>query len=221
MNKVKEVLKGWSLFEMLWLTLFTAVGLYLSVVWGESIIGLLTFLTGIICVVLVAKGSLWNYAFGIVNVIGYAYISLNNRLFGEVMLNALYFLPMQFIGYYMWKKAMGVNAEVLKRKLNATQNLVLIGVVALFVMAYQQGLIYLGGSLTLLDAMSTVVSVIAMLLMAYRYREQWVLWIVVNVVSIIMWIQSGDMMMTLMWGAYLVNALYGLYKWSKEGKLNV
>lgn len=213
---MEKLFKGWSKFEIIWLSVFTAIGLYLSVTWGENALGLITFLTGIFCVVLVAKGSIWNYAFGVVNVLGYAYISYQSKLYGEVMLNAFYFLPMQFIGYYMWKKAMGSNKEVIMRKLTSKQNIILGAVVVAAVFAYQQILIALGGNLTLLDSMSTVISVIAMILMAKRFREQWALWIIVNVVSITMWVLAKDPIMTLMWAAYLVNAVYGWMKWSKK-----
>ena len=61
-----------------------------------------------------------------------------------------------------------------------------------------------------------MVSVIAFTLMVMRFREQWVLWIIVNVVSITMWIMSGGFLMALMWFAYLVNSIYGYWNWSKE-----
>jgi nicotinamide mononucleotide transporter len=209
--------KNWTVFEKIWLGLFTAVGVYLSVSWGESLIGLVTFLTGIMCVVLVAKGSIYNYAFGLVNVLGYAYLSYNNKLYGEVMLNMLYFLPVQFIGYWMWSKAINKETgEVIKRRFTRLQTLLTILVTLCAVHVYQYLLAYLGGNLTLLDATSTVVSVIATILMLFRYREQWLLWIVVNIVSIAMWVLSGGTLMALMWAAYLINACYGYYKWSKD-----
>jgi nicotinamide mononucleotide transporter len=57
--------------------------------------------------------------------------------------------------------------------------------------------------------------------MAWRYMEQWVLWIVVDIVSIIMWYlvidENGarDIAMLVMWSAYLINAVYGFMAWIK------
>jgi len=54
--------------------------------------------------------------------------------------------------------------------------------------------------------------------MVARSRDQWILWIIVDIVSIYMWVDTyrrtgaGANMIT-MWSAYLVNALYGWYKW--------
>ena len=63
-----------------------------------DLMGSIASVAGVLCVVLVAKGSIWNYLFGIVNVSLYAYISYKAALYGDAALNALYYVPMQFIG---------------------------------------------------------------------------------------------------------------------------
>ena len=68
--------------------------------------------------------------------------------------------------------------------------------------------------------MSTVFSLVANALMVLRYREQWVLWIIVDVVTVIMWIIAGDFLMTIMWAIYLINAVYGLIMWTKMSRDN-
>ena len=65
-----------------------------------DVAGSLAGITGVLCVVLVAKGNIWNYVFGLVNVSLYAYISFKATAYGDAALNALYYVPMQFIGYY-------------------------------------------------------------------------------------------------------------------------
>ncbi len=79
-------IKGWNLFEIVWLALFFIIMLALSYFWKSSILGITVYLTGVLCVVLAAKGNIWNYAFGIYNSIGYAWLSYQNGLYGEVML---------------------------------------------------------------------------------------------------------------------------------------
>ena len=65
-----------------------------------DLIGSITSVAGVLCVVLVAKGNIWNYLFGLINVSMYAYVSFKATAFGDAALNALYYLPMQFIGYF-------------------------------------------------------------------------------------------------------------------------
>ena len=76
-----------------------------------DIVGSLAGITGVLCVVLVAKGSIWNYAFGLVNVSLYAWISYKAALYGDAGLNALYYLPMQFIGWWQWRKRGAAMSE--------------------------------------------------------------------------------------------------------------
>ena len=60
--------------------------------------------------------------------------------------------------------------------------------------------------------------------MMLRYKEQWLSFITVNVLSVIMWgirLANGSqegMMMVVMWSAYLVNAVYGWIVWSRGSR---
>ena len=222
---MRSFLKGWSIWEAVWLVAFSALAIWLSVLWGETWFGFSVFITGVICVVLVAKGSIWNYAWGIYNVIGYAYLAYNNGYFGELMLNAGFFLPIQVFGFFMWKKYMD-GKEVKMKRLNLNWNIAILIGSAVAVFLYGQALSLIQGqNAPYLDSMSTVLSVIAMFLMIYRYAEQWLLWMIVNVVSIVLWVLridsgvSGAAPMIAMWSAYLVNSLYGYIKWMKNGEL--
>ena len=69
-----------------------------------DVLGSIAGITGVLCVVLVAKGSILNYVFGLVNVSLYAYISYKASLYGDAALNALYYVPMQFIGWWQWRR---------------------------------------------------------------------------------------------------------------------
>ena len=140
------------------------------------------------------------------------------------MLNAFYYFPMQFVGIYMWKKNKSDDGEVESKALTAKQKLMLTLVSFVAIVIYSLFLKFLGGNIPLIDATSTVLSVIAMILMVKQYLEQWYLWIIVNTVSIIMWVislrqGSGEFATLLMWILYLLNSLYGLYKWKVANKV--
>ena len=73
----------------------------------------------------------------------------------------------------------------------------------------------LGSTLPYLDAMTVALAVIAQLLMVWRYREQWACWILIDVVSLIMFIILGQWSMVAMYIAWTANAFYGWCNWSK------
>ncbi len=104
-------IKGWSLFEIVWLVSFSAVAIVLSLVWKDTLFGFSVFLTGIICVVLAAKGNIWTYGFEIYNSLSYAYVSYLSGLFGETMLNALVAIVMRM---FFWLIVTGIHWSLLQ-----------------------------------------------------------------------------------------------------------
>jgi len=222
MSYIKSYFKDWTLFEKIWLTVSTILVLALSAYWQDTIIGVTCSITGLWCVILVAKGRIANYYIGIINIILYAFISYGYQYYGEVMLNAFYFLPMQFIGLWMWTRGKNKrNSKEIKIAVMSKMGRVCVAILSSFaVLFYGLFLQSLGGALPFIDSMSTVLSVVAMLLMVFRFAEQWVLWIIVDVVTVILWFVvmangGNDISILLMWVAYLVNAVYGLINWIK------
>lgn len=223
---IKRELTGWRTLELVWLAAATAVILGLSLYWGDSPASILAAVTGVWCVILTGKGKRSSFLFGTINVIFYALIALKARYYGEVMLNILYYLPMNFVGWFAWKKHMNEETgEVIKQRLPRKQGLFVYGLTAAAIFLYGLVLRAMGGSLPFVDSMSTVVSVTAQILSVRRLVEQWVLWIVVDVVTVIMWgvhfAQGGETVATLaMWSVYLLNAIIMYIRWNREGKAN-
>lgn len=220
-----KLLKDWTLFEKIWLVLFLGVNIYLFIAWQDSLIGLIASISGMLCVVLVAKGKISNYYFGIIQTGTYAYIAFTYGLYGEVMLNGLFYFPVQFIGIYLWSKNKTKNSKLgedivvnkLSKKGWAIVVISLVGGISL----YGLFLKYIGGNSVWIDSSTTILSVVAQIMMLKRFVEQWLLWILVNILSITMWLTvlittgGNDFSMLVMWSAFLVNSIYGFYNWNK------
>lgn len=223
---LKEELVGWKTWEVTWLAIACFVILSLSIYWQDTLIGIISATTGVACVVCTGKGKLSAYFFGAINTLLYAIIAYKAQFYGEVMLNALYYFPMQFYGIYIWSKHMNAEThEVEKRAMSLKGKLSLACMVIVITIVYGYGLNLLGGNLPFIDAFSTVVSIIAMIVSIKMYAEQWLLWIVVDVVTVIMWgnafANGNDSIATLlMWIVYLGNAIIMYVKWIKEAKRN-
>ena len=80
---IKNELSGWKKFEVIWLLLACAVILGLSIYWKDSVMGILSSTTGVVCVVCTGKGKLSAYLFGLVNSVLYALIAFKATLYGE------------------------------------------------------------------------------------------------------------------------------------------
>ena len=195
-----------------------------------DIVGSVAGIAGVLCVVLVAKGSIWNYLFGIINVSMYAYISYKAALYGDAALNALYYVPMQFIGWWQWRKrgaavseaeAGGAGVQVKARRFSWRQRVILALGCATGVIAVGYVLKHFGDPQPFKDSATTVLSIVAQALMALAFMEQWALWIITNVISVTMWsicVARGEAhaaVMVIMWVFYLLNSLNGFRVWLK------
>ena len=198
-----------------------------------DVLGSMAAITGVLCVVLVAKGSIWNYLFGLVNVSLYAYISYKASLYGDAALNALYYLPMQFIGWWQWRRrgaAMSAaeagdsGVQVKARRFTWKQRTILFLGCAVAVVAVGFLLKHVGDPQPFKDSTTTVLSIVAQALMALAFMEQWALWIITNIVSVVMWcvcVSRGEAhagVMVIMWVFYLLNSINGLRVWMKLSK---
>ena len=228
---MKKFFADWTKFEKGLMIVATALMIVLSFIWKDTPIGTLSAVTGVISVVLCAKGRVSNYVFGMVYVTAYAYVAFQNKLYGEVMMNLLYYVPMNVIGFITWTKLAKKKAEsaqtgdvskdVETRHMSSKQRWMTFVIAVVVILAYWQLLKFMGGNLALIDSCSTIVSIIAMYLQVMRYTESWIMWIFTNLISIVLWLtamltqDSNNITMLLMWSAYLVNSTYGYIYWKK------
>ena len=220
-----------SLYDWFLIIGVIASNIIYSLLSGDlDIIGSVASIAGVLCVVLVAKGNIWNYLFGIINVSMYAYISYKASLYGDAGLNAFYYVPMQFIGWWQWRKrgaAMSASeagqqgVQVKARRFTWHQRILLALGSAAAVITCGYILKHFGDPQPFKDSATTVLSIIAQALMALAFMEQWVLWIITNVISVAMWaicVARGEAhaaVMVIMWVFYLLNSLNGFRVWLK------
>ena len=221
---LKIELSGWRFWEAAWLMFATVAILAISLILGDTPLGILASLTGTWCVVLTGKGKASNFVFGIVNVLLYAYISFEAALYGEVMLNLLYYLPCSVIGLVLWSRHTDdASGEVAKHRMPVRWMWIGGALTVAAVVAYGFALRAMGDALPFLDSTTTVLSVVAQILCLKRFAEQWILWIVINSASIAMWgirfVTADDhVAVLLMWCVYLVNAVIMYVKWLRDVK---
>ena len=227
MEKVKTWIKnefwvGYNLFEKLFLLsmLLLQIAVYFFV--PDTVIGIISGISGVISVVLCAKGKISFYFIGFVQTISYLYLAWSNAFYGEVIENVFYLVTMVW-GIFLWKKNMQNNddgtSDVKAQKFNWWQWL--ISVVLTVISTAVMGCILdsIGSNQAYLDAATNVMAIFAQLLMIWRYREQWIWWIVIDVICIVMWFNVRNWSMVAMYIAWTINAIYGWYNWSKLNKM--
>ena len=214
-----EFWNGYNTFEKIFLGSMIALQIIMYCIFPESLIGMICGLSGVICVVLTAKGKISSYAFNFIQMITYMVICWNAALYLEFGEQIFYFIVCVF-GVFMWNKNMKTNedgtTQVKAKKFKPWQWIVVVIVVAwtTWLLGFF-GAEVLGSTLPYLDAMTVALAVIAQLLMVWRYREQWACWILIDIISLIMFVVLGNWSMVAMYIAWTANAFYGWYNWTK------
>ena len=213
---------GWRKREVVWLVFCLSSILALSLHWGDTVLGIVAATTGMLYTILAGKGKPLCFVFGLVNTPIYAYIAFGAGYYGDFALNIYYFV-MMFPGIVFWLKNKSSSPEesIKRVRLSAKERLKLcalcvVGVVLLWII-----LLFLYGSRPFCDSVTNTLSIAAMVLTVRRAIEQWVLWIIVDIVEVFMWWYawrdgSGTISVLLMWLLFLINGVYLLYLWKRE-----
>ena len=207
--------------------LLVVVGIIVNAIFvGDSYIPVMSAVCGISYTALAGMGFPICYPIGIVGIFFYCTLSFQNALWGNLLLYACYYLPMQIYGFISWNKNLQANKkEVVKRCTSKNEILFVSLALALLFVLILLGLYYFKDSHPVLDAITTTLSVAGMYFTVRRAIEQWICWMIVNSLSLIMWLQvalgGAKVFSTLiMWTVYTFMAFYFYFQWKKELKNN-
>ena len=192
-------------------------------------------LSGVLATVLSANARILTFLFGLIDVLIYGAACLAGAKYGNAALHILYFLPMQFVGFFQWKKrGQSSKGEVKARRLNGKQwmlygGIFLAGLVIAYVllsMADKTEAASVIRWMVLMDAFSMMCNILGQYLMSTAYRDQWYFWIGVNVATVIMWgltlrhdpSSAYATIYIVKYGFYLLNSFNGLRIWNRLSK---
>lgn len=215
-------------FDLMIIILTVGSALTYSLIKGQfELLGTVALLMGVTGTVLSAKRSIWNFLFGAVNVSLYAIIAYKTSNYGQACLNALYYLPMQFIGWWAWshRKADGEKSKVKSRSMTTSQMIWAIVGTALgtLVLWYVLGH-YTDASQPLKDGFVTTVFIVGQILMTLAFWQQWYFWLAGNILNVVLWavvMAQGEMLgglMLIKYSMYTINSINGILIWRKSSK---
>jgi nicotinamide mononucleotide transporter len=155
----------------------------------------------------------WNYAFGIASVAIYIFVFWESRLYAESGLQ-VFFVLAQVWGWYLWNKAGSDDSGVPVRWLDWTSRAVWITVAA----SLRLNLAWVMDRFTnaaapYVDGPIAMFSMAAQILLGFRRIENWVLWIAIDVVAVLLYIHRGLYPTAGLYGGMLVMSLFGLKEW--------
>lgn len=145
----------------------------------------------------------------------YGWIFFEVRLYSDTLLQVFFFV-VQLFGIVWWIQGKDVNGELIVRRLSFKQYSVTAA-------AGVAGTLLLGGAmarwtdaaLPYPDAAITSMSVLAQVLLARRFIENWILWIAVDVLAIGVYLAKDLHPTAVLYGIFLLLAITGLFDWKR------
>ncbi len=173
---------------------------------------------GVVIVWCLIRQNLWAWPLGVAYVLVSVSVLLEARLYANLALHVLGFLPLNLYGWYFWLFGKAPEQAVLPVSHSGrTQILVLVGLCALGTALLGTGYaLYTDAALPYWDNALFVASLAAMWLTARKKIENWVFWVVIDVVSVgVYWVQDLPLYAGLYF-VYIAMAIAGWRAWKRS-----
>lgn len=184
----------------------------------EIVLEITAILFGLLSVWFAKKNNIWVFPTGIINTTIYVYLLWKWSLLGDMMIN-FYYVIMSIYGWYHWTRKQD-DVEVFPISKMTTPEkkwaLLIFLLTILFVLAVYSYFDKFTHWTSYLDTFVTGIFFVGMWLMAKRKIENWILWIIGDIISIPMYFYKGYSFTSLQYFIFTIIAIYGYIEWKKK-----
>ena len=185
----------------------------------DIILEFLAFWFGIISVVFAKKQNILVYPTGIICTIITMYLMYKVSLLGHILVNLLYTI-ISFFGWWNWsrKENNDLVVKVSKFTSNDLTKSLLIFFFIVFVAYFAHDFFATNfeGQIKELDILTSGIFVTAMWLMANKKLENWILWIIGNVITIPLYLSSDKIILSIQYIIFTILAVQAYIEWKKS-----
>lgn len=192
-------------------------GAFFSAYWLD----ITTTLLGLAYILLEYKASIWLWPVGLVMQLLDIILYYDRGLYADCAME-FYYIAMTIYGVWAWKygkkrnQPHGTDMPITHFK----RSLILpwtIGTVAIWAILWYW-LTRIGSTVPVADAFTTALSFVGIWALARKYLEQWLIWIVADVVTCVLYFYKDIPFKASLYGLYVVIAVFGYLKWRKMMK---
>ncbi len=173
-------------------------------------IEIVAVITGILSSLLTINRNYFCWVIGLLNIILYTYIFYTQHMYANVWLQVV-FINQSLYGLFKWINNAGENHSiVITRYKYDFKNVLLFILLFIFI-----NLILSFIFTSKLDYITSSLSVVAMYLLSIGKIENWIFWMVADILYVIMFLQSGMILSALLFFIFFVLCIVGYLKWLK------
>ena len=170
------------------------------------------FVSGAWGVWLQVRENVWNWPVQLVSSALYVVVFLQARLFADTSLNVLYVI-LYLLGWYWWLRGGENHGELHINRLSPGLGLVLAAVGAAATAALTVLLTSVRDAAPFLDALTTVMSLVALFMTGRKLLESWWVWIAVNVIYVALYVYKGLDLTAVLYAIFAALSVVGLLNW--------
>jgi len=185
----------------------------------DIVLEFLAFWFGIISVVFAKKQNILVYPTGIICTIITMYLMYKVSLLGHILVNLLYTI-ISFFGWWNWSRR--ENNDLVVKVSKFTSNdltkslLIFFFIVFVAYFAHYFFATNFEGQIKELDILTSGIFVTAMWLMANKKLENWILWIIGNVITIPLYLSSDKIILSIQYVIFTILAVQAYIEWKKS-----
>ncbi|HET6226173.1 MAG TPA: nicotinamide riboside transporter PnuC [Bacteroidia bacterium] len=186
-----------------------------SAVWQTTFIEWVIFILALVYVLLAAIENIWCWLFGILSSIFSVYLCFTGHLFLESALQVFY-IGIGIYGWYEWLHgSKGAERKIISYPIFKIVYLIFIGIIIWAPLGYVAKQ-YSTQALPYLDACITAFSIVATWMTAKKIIQNWVFWIVIDGLAVLLYASRSFYLIALLYGIYTVLSLTGYFQWKKR-----
>ena len=188
---------------------------------------LIAVILGILSVWYARKEKILVFSFGIANVSIYIYICFIAKLFANAGINIVYLISNIF-GWYMWSgksdnQRLEISKNTIKQNVISWFSVVLIYIIVFFILRWvnRDNIEYMESYLPWIDSFNTAFFLVATILMAVKKIENWLFWIIGDIISIPIFASQGLFFTSIQYTVFLILAILGWKEWRQKLKSKI
>ncbi|TMM30025.1 nicotinamide mononucleotide transporter [Polaribacter aestuariivivens] len=164
------------------------------------------------------QNKIWVFPTGMVSTIIFVYLLLKWELLGDMMINAYYFI-MSVYGWYIWTRKVDETHVTPISKINLQEKKMAVFIfiaTLIFVYSIYNYFDRWTSWVAYVDTFTTAIFFVGMWLMAKRKIENWLFWIVGNIISVPLYFYKGFTFTSLQYFGFTFIAIFGYLAWKKN-----
>ncbi|NOU61343.1 nicotinamide riboside transporter PnuC [Marinifilum caeruleilacunae] len=182
----------------------------------DNIVEIIGTISGLIYLYLEIKQNKWLWPVGLLTSVMYIYVFFVAKLYADMSLQ-FYYVFISIYGWILWSRGKSKEDELPVTRLQLKLSLKLAAA-SLAIYAFIAYILvnYTDDTVPYWDAFTTAFSVIATWMLARKILEQWLVWIVVNSVSLGIYIYKDLNFTAILFFFYTTMAVVGYMQWKKD-----